>query len=171
MFERLIRSCRFAVLAIVAPLSIAAGLSACGGAGAGAGGGAAASGAGIGTVQVVGSTTTINSDGKTPVDLTVFVTSGSNVAAKNVLVDLSASDPTGAPGGVRVEVLRSTTDSTGTEATRASIRASRTSGDFSARGIVAAPRRRRGARGEVANWNWTRILPQLRYNEKRIVLI
>ena len=143
MFERLFRSCRFAVLAIVAPLSIAAGLSACGGAGAGAGGGAAASGAGIGTVQVVGNTTTINSDGKTPVDLTVFVTSGSNVAAKNVLVDLSASDPTGAPGGVRVEVLRSTTDSTGTATARLTVLSDPRSRDISvvavAGGVASAP--------------------------------
>ena len=143
MLERLIRSCRFAVLAIVAPLSIAAGLSACGGAGAGAGGGAAASGAGIGTVQVVGSTTTINSDGKTPVDLTVFVTSGSNVAAKNVLVDLSASDPTGAPGGVRVEVLRGTTDSTGTATARLTVLSDPRSRDITvvanAGGVASAP--------------------------------
>ncbi|MFN7643458.1 MAG: hypothetical protein ACK5PW_10310 [Burkholderiales bacterium] len=143
MFERLIRSCRFAVLAIVAPLSLAAGLSACGGEGAGAGGGAAASGAGIGTVQVAGSTTTIDSDGKTPVDLTVFVTSGSNVAAKNVLVDLSASDPTGAPGGVRVEVLRSTTDSTGTATARLTVLSDPRSRDISvvanAGGVVSAP--------------------------------
>lgn len=143
MLERLIRTCRFAVLAIVAPLSIAAGLSACGGAGAGAGGGAATSGAGIGTVQVVGSTTTINSDGKTPVDLTVFVTSGSNVAAKNVLVDLSASDPAGAPGGVRVEVLRGTTDGTGTATARLTVLGDPRSRDISvfanAGGVASAP--------------------------------
>jgi hypothetical protein len=143
MLERLIRTCRFALLAIVAPLSIAAGLSACSGEGAGAGGGAAASGAGIGTVQVVGTTTTINSDGKTPVDLTVFVTSGTNVAAKNVMVDLKASDPSGAPGGVRIEVLRAITDSTGTATARLTVLSDPRSREISvvatAGGVPSAP--------------------------------
>jgi hypothetical protein len=142
MFQRLIRSCRFALLAILAPLLIAAGLSACGGAGAG-GGGAAASGAGIGTVQVVGNTTTINSDGKTPVDLTVFVTSGTNVAAKNVLVDLMASDPSGAPGGVRIEVLSAITDGAGTATARLRVLSDPRSRDISviatAGGVASAP--------------------------------
>jgi hypothetical protein len=143
MFERLTRTCRIALLAIVAPLSIAAGLAACGGAGAGAGGSAAASGAGIGTVQVVGNTTTINSDGKTPVDLTVFVTSGTNVAAKNVLVDLKASDSSGAPGGVRIEVLRATTDGSGTATARLTVLSDPRSRDISiiatAGGVASAP--------------------------------
>jgi hypothetical protein len=143
MLERLIRTCRSALLAIVVPLSIAALLSACSGEGAGAGGGAAASGAGIGTVQVVGNTTTINSDGKTPVDLTVFVTSGTNVAAKNVLVDLAVSDPTGTPGGVRVEVLRGTTDSSGTATARLSVLSDPRSRDITvvatAGGVASAP--------------------------------
>lgn len=143
MLERLTRTCRIALLAIVAPLSIAAGLAACGGAGAGAGGSAAASGAGIGTVQVVGNTTTINSDGKTPVDLTVFVTSGTNVAAKNVLVDLTASDSSGTPGGVRIEVLRTITDGSGTATARLTVLSDPRSRDISviatAGGIASAP--------------------------------
>jgi hypothetical protein len=122
MFERLIRTSRLALLALVAPLSIATGLSACGGSGAGAGGGASGTtGSGVGTVQVVANTTTINSDGKTPIDLTVFVTSATNVAAKNVAVELSASDPAGAPGGVRLEVTRATTDDTGTATAKLSV--------------------------------------------------
>jgi hypothetical protein len=143
MLERLIRTCRFALVAIVAPLSVAAGLSACSGEGAGAGGGAAASGAGIGTVQVVGNTTTINSDGKTPVDLTVFVTSGTNVAAKNLMVDLKASDPSGAPGGVRIEVLRAITDSTGTATARLTVLSDPRSREITvvatAGGVASAP--------------------------------
>lgn len=143
MFQRLIRTCRFALLAIVAPTAVVIGLSACGGAGAGAGGGSATSGAGIGTVQVLGSTTTINSDGKTPVDLTVFVTSGSNVAAKNTTVDLSASDPNGAPGGVRLEILRATTDDSGTATARLSVIGDPASRDITivakAGGVASAP--------------------------------
>jgi len=143
MFERLIRTSRLALLALVAPLSIATGLSACGGSGAGAGGGGGTSGSGVGTVQLVASTTTINSDGKTPIDLTVFVTSSSNVAAKNVGIELSASDPAGVPGGVRLEVLSAVTDASGTATARLSVLSDPRSRDITvtakAAGVASTP--------------------------------
>ncbi|RPH40362.1 MAG: hypothetical protein EHM87_22340, partial [Burkholderiales bacterium] len=143
MFERLIRSSRFALLALVAPLAVATGLSACGGSGAGAGGSAGTTGSGVGTVQVVASTTTINSDGKTPIDLTVFVTSATNVAAKNVSVELSASDPAGAAGGVRLEVTRAITDDTGTATAKMSVLSDPRSRDITvtarAAGVASTP--------------------------------
>lgn len=116
MFERTTHLGRRLCAMAFAALAIAS-LAACGGSGAGAGGSAAGSGSVAGTVKVLAATTTLNSDGKTPIDLTAVVTSGSNVAARNVAVDFSVTDPLGS-GEVRLEVSRGTTDASGTAAAK-----------------------------------------------------
>jgi len=124
-------------------------LAGCSGEGAGAGGSAAGGGGsggggtGEGSVQLVGSTTTISSDGKTPVDLTAIVTSASNVAMSRVPVVFSAVDRDGAPGGVRLEVIRSATDETGTAAATLKLQGDPRSRDIvvtaTANGIASPP--------------------------------
>ena len=116
------------VLAIVG-LATALGLQGCGGSGAGAGGGSApgapgtsnpGTGTGTGTgstattkVQVLSSNTTLNSDGKLPVDVIVVVTNSDNVAQTGKKVTFAAVDGV-AGSGVRLEIVRDTTDQTGT---------------------------------------------------------
>jgi hypothetical protein len=134
MFERIRRNGKRAALVIGAACMLA--LAGCSGEGAGALGGsgsgsASTGGASDGTVQLVGSTTTINSDGKTMVELTAIVTSKTNVAMPKIPIVFGAVDKDGAPGGVRLEVLRTTTDETGTATATLKLQ-----GDPSSRDIV-----------------------------------
>jgi hypothetical protein len=113
MFEQIARIGRRAWLAagVVVAMSV---LGACGGGGAGAGGGGAGtSGDGGGeSVRVLADSTTLNSDGKSTINLTAIVTSVAGVAMKNAQVAFAVSDPDGA-GNVSVQVLNAITDATG----------------------------------------------------------
>lgn len=120
MLSRVFRRFAGVVLTGVAMSGLLAG---CGGSGAGAGGPGGTEGGGSvgptsGAILVVSSAATINSDGKTPVDLTAVVTSASNLAVSGATVEFSAVDKTGSPGSVRVEVVRQTTDASGTALAR-----------------------------------------------------
>lgn len=142
MFERIRRNGLRAAAAIGAACMLA--MAGCGGEGAGAGGGnPSTGGTGDGTVQLVGSTTTINSDGKTTVDLTAIVTSTTNVAMSKVPVSFSAVDKDGAPGGVRLEIVRASTDETGTAAAALKLQGDPRSRDIvvtaTANGVASPP--------------------------------
>jgi len=136
---------RRALRGLLAGAAVIGLLAGCGGEGAGAGGpaGTAAGGSGQGSVQLVGTTTTINSDGRTPVELTAIVTSASNVAVSRVPVVFSAVDKDGAPGGVRLEIVRASTDATGTAAASLKLQGDPRSRDIvvtaTAGGIVSPP--------------------------------
>jgi hypothetical protein len=123
MLERIIHGARRAFLTVAGSALLAGLVAGCGGSGAGAQGGSPTGVAGKDalSVQLLGSTATINSDGKTPIDLTAIVTDASKVAAKNVPVTFSAEDPNGASGGVRLEVVNGTTDATGAATARLSL--------------------------------------------------
>jgi hypothetical protein len=124
MFEAFRLHARRALLAAAGGTLLAAAIAGCGGSGAGAQGGSTvggANGSGTGSVQLLGTTATINSDGKVPVDLTAIVTGASNVALKNAAVEFSASDPEGSPGSIRLQVLSATTDATGAATAKLSL--------------------------------------------------
>jgi hypothetical protein len=121
MADLIARIRRRALLALGALLAVST-LAACGGSGAGAGGAGtvAASGSETGTVRVLADTTTLSSDGKTPVNLTAIVTAGSNVAVKGASVDFRVSDDEG-PGQVSVQVVKAVTDETGAATAKLSL--------------------------------------------------
>lgn len=143
---------KFKLIAAVLGLSVAVVLQGCGGSGAGAVGGnivttSSSSGTTAGSsgtapavatkVQVLSSNATLNSDGKSPIDITAVITNSSNVALVGKKVVFSVAD--GVSGsGVRLEVLRDTTDQTGTataklyllsDATERDVKITATSGD------------------------------------------
>ena len=119
---------KFKYVAMVLGFAAAVLLQGCGGSGAGAIGAGAPGASSSSTssssstggaapattkVQVLSSNSTLNSDGKLPIDLIAVVTNANNVAQAGKKVIFAAVD--GVSGsGVRLEVIRETTDQTGT---------------------------------------------------------
>lgn len=119
---------KFKYVAMVLGFAAAVLLQGCGGSGAGAIGAGAPGASSSSTssssstggaapattkVQVLSSNSTLNSDGKLPIDVIVVVTNASNVAQAGKKVTFAAVDGV-AGSGVRLEVVRDTTDQTGT---------------------------------------------------------
>ena len=120
---------KFKQVAVALGLAAVVLLQGCGGSGAGAGGAgtpaasssstsSSTSSSSSGTpattkVQVLSNNATLNSDGKLPIDLIAVVTNANNVAQAGKKVTFAAVDGV-AGSGVRLEVIRDTTDQTGT---------------------------------------------------------